>query len=348
MLPLEKELKTIKENIVQEVKDLKNLEDLEKLRLKYFSRKDGKLTQILKNIKNLDSNERKTVGSLANEVKVFISRILQDTEKHLKEKSFEENLKQEWIDVTSEIGGSNQIYEGSLNPETLIEQELKQVFSSLGFMIYDGPELGSDFYCFEALNIPKFHPARDMTDTLYIKDHPNWLMRTHTSESQVRIMKEFGAPLRAISMGRCYRNEAVDSRHEHTFYQCEGLMIDKDISLANLKYLLQEVSKYLFGPKTEIRLNPKFYPFVEPGFSGDVTCFLCEGKGCSVCKHSGWLEFFGAGMIHPNVLKYGNIDPKEYQGLAFGLGTSRMAMLKYGISDARYINSADLRFLKQF
>ena len=223
----------------------------------------------------------------------------------------------------------------------------------MGFMVLDGPELESDYYNFTAVNIPATHPARDMQDTFYIKGHGQnsdspWVMRTHTSTMQVRSLQKYGTPLKMIVPGKCYRNEATDPRHEHTFYQLEGMVIDKGITFSHLKGVLEAVAKHLYGEETEVRLMPKFYPFVEPGVRGEVTCFLCKGKGCRLCKNSGWLEIFGAGMTHPNVLKEGGIDPNVYQGFAFGFGLTRLVMLKYGISDVRLLESGDLRFLEQF
>ena len=224
-------------------------------------------------------------------------------------------------------------------------------------MILDGPELESDYYNFTALNIPETHPARDSQDTFYIKGHldsssatamaDTWVMRTHTSPLQIRGMQKYGAPLRIVMPGKCYRNEATDVRHEHTFYQLEGVVIDKDINFAHMKGVLEAVFKHVFGPETKMRLRPKFYPFVEPGVNGEVTCYLCKGNGCRLCKQTGWLEVFGAGMIHPNVLKEGGIDQKVYQGFAFGFGLTRLAMLKYGIEDIRLLESGNMRFLEQ-
>jgi phenylalanyl-tRNA synthetase alpha chain len=204
------------------------------------------------------------------------------------------------------------------------------------------------FIIFTALNIPSDHPARDMQDTLYIKGHSDWLMRTQTSPMQIRAMKKYGVPLRLVVPGRVFRNESTDPRHEHTFYQVEGVVIDKEINFSHMKGVLEAVAKFLYGPETEVRMRPKFYPFVEPGVNGEVTCFLCKGKGCRVCKQTGWLEVFGAGMIHKNVLKEGGVDSEQYQGFAFGLGLSRLVMLKYGIEDVRHFQSGDLRFLNQF
>jgi phenylalanyl-tRNA synthetase alpha chain len=218
----------------------------------------------------------------------------------------------------------------------------------MGFVVLDGPELESDYYNFTAVNIPPDHPARDMQDTFYIKGHPDWVMRTHTSPMQARALQKYGAPLRMVVPGRCFRNEATDVRHEHTFYQLEGMVIDEGITFGHMKGILETVAKHLYGKNTEVRLRPKFYPFVEPGVNGEVTCFLCKGNGCRLCKNTGWLEIFGAGMTHPNVIREGGLDPKKYQGFAFGFGLTRLVMLKYGIEDIRHLQGGDLRFLKQF
>jgi phenylalanyl-tRNA synthetase alpha chain len=234
-----------------------------------------------------------------------------------------------------------------------MERELVEIFASLGFSVFDGPELDSDYYNFASLNIPADHPARDMQDTFYIdkKDKDgklDLLMRTQTSNLQVRAMRKLGAPLRVVMPGRVFRNEATDARHEHTFYQFEGLMIAEDIDFSHLKKVFEIVGQRLYGPDTKIRMRPKFYPFVEPGSNGEYTCFLCNGQGCRVCKDTGWLEIVGCGLIHPRVLEAGGIDPEKYSGFAFGFGLSRLAMLKYNIDDVRLLTGNDLRFLEQF
>ncbi len=258
--------------------------------------------------------------------------------------------KENLVDVT--LPG-NAIKNGHLNPITIVQNDIEDLFTSLGFIIADGPELESDYYNFTALNMPPYHPARDMQDTFYVdsknkEGQLDLVMRTHTSPVQIRVMEKYGAPLKAIIPGRCFRNEATDARHEHTFYQIEGIMIDKNINFANLKSLLELVGKKLFGQNTKLRMRPKLYPFVEPGNNGEYTCFLCQGKGCRVCKYTGWLEIVGAGLIHPDVLRAGGIDPEVYSGLAFGFGLNRLAMLKYNINDIRLFNSGDLKFLEQF
>lgn len=318
---------------------------LEELEVKYLGRK-GELSNILRALKDLGEQEKKEIGQLANTIKNDVMAKFNEVKAEITGQEAEADF----VDVT--LPG-DKIDRGHLNPITIVQAELEDLFSSLGFMVLDGPELESDYYNFEALNIPKTHPARDMQDTFYIdkkneKGEYDLLLRTHTSPVQVRAMQKYGAPLRVIVPGRCFRNEATDARHEHTLYQLEGLMIDKNINFTHLKGLLELVGKKLFGAETQLRMRPKFYPFVEPGSNGEFTCLLCGGKGCKLCKNSGWLEVIGSGLVHPDVLRAGGIDPEQYSGLAFGFGLSRLAQLKYGIDDARAAMSGDMRFLQQF
>jgi phenylalanyl-tRNA synthetase alpha chain len=322
--------------------DVKDGVDLEEVRTKFLGRK-GHLAVLMKELAELADEERREIGQIANETKKVIEEGLAAAEEASRASRVIEG---EQIDVTEPTFPSAE--RGHLHPVTQVQEELEDLFYSMGFMVLDGPELESDHFNFTTLNIPPTHPARDMQDTLYIKDHPDWVMRTQTSPVQIRAMRKYGPPLRLVVPGRCFRNEATDSRHEHTFYQFEGLMIDKDINFGHMKAVLEKVVKHLFGEEVETRLRPKFYPFVEPGVRGEVTCFLCRGRGCRVCKKTGWLEVLGAGLVHPNVLHEGGIDPNEFQGFAFGFGLSRLAMLKYGIDDARLMQGGDIRFLKQF
>lgn len=339
-------LDKIKRDFTSAIDDVADLLDLEKLEQKFFSRKNGEFTNIMKNLKDLSDEARKEFGKLVNEVKNELEEMVMGKQDELKSKASAALAETESIDVTQPKLPRPRV--GHLHPITQMQYAIEDFFRSMGFMVLDGPELESDYYTFSAINIPADHPARDMQDTFYIKNHPNWVMRTHTSSVQVRGMQKYGAPSRFIVPGRCFRNEATDARHEHTFYQVEGVAIDKDISFADMKGVLEAFAKHLYGEKTEVRLRPKFYPFVEPGVNGEVTCYLCSGSGCKVCKNTGWLEVFGAGAIHPNVLKEGNIDPEVYKGFAFGFGLNRLAMLKYGIEDIRHFASGDLRFIRQF
>ena len=338
-------LANLKKEILDYLKEVKDDQVLRELEIKYLGRK-GKFTEVLRNLKNLDANEKKEIGQLANEIKKEIL----DKFKEVKNIISGENNQNKNIDVT--LPGKK-IKAGHLNPLTIIQNELEDLFIAMGFMVLDGPELESDYYNFEAVNIPKNHPARDMQDTFYI-DKKNkageydLVMRTHTSSVQVRAMQKYGAPLRCVVPGRVFRCEAIDASHEHTFDQMEGLMVGEKISLVNLIAVMKELLKGIFKKEVEVRVRPGYFPFVEPGIELDIKCTLCEGKGCPACKNSGWLELMPAGLVHPKVLEHGGIDPQKYSGFAFGLGLTRLVMMKYGINDIRLFNSGDLRFLEQF
>lgn len=343
---MQSEFEKLKSETLLALKAVKDKVQLEELENRVLGRKSGELTSLMKGLKDLSDDVRKSVGSLANEVKNAIEAEFTTKRTELNSVEWAGLLEKERLDITQPALPIKA--RGHLHPSTVIQKELEDLFTSMGFMVLDGPELESDYYNFSALNIPETHPARDSQDTFYIKGHGNWLMRTHTSPMQVRGMQKYGTPIRAIVPGKCYRNEATDVRHEHTFYQMEGVVIDKGITFAHLKGVLEIVAKHLYGEDTKVRLRPKFYPFVEPGVNGEVTCYLCKGGGCRLCKNTGWLEIFGAGMIHPNVLKEGGIDSKAYQGFAFGFGLTRLVMLKYGIDDIRLLESGDMKFLEQF
>ena len=341
---MESKLQQLKQEILSQLAEVKQPETLRDLEIKYLGRK-GELTKILRSVADLSAEEKKTLGRLANDIKIELINKFEEAKINLNK-----NVGADYVDVT--LPGV-EIKQGHLHPITIIQNEIEDLFSSLGFTVLDGPELESDYYNFTALNIPPYHPARDMQDTFYI-DHKNakgeydLLMRTQTSPMQIRAMQKYGAPIKCIVPGRCFRSEATDVRHEHTFYQVEGLMVDEGISFSNLKAILEVLGKKLFGSDTKFRMRPKFYPFVEPGSNGEYSCFLCGGKGCRLCKNTGWLEIVGCGMVHPNVLRAGGINPKKYQGFAFGYGLDRLAMLKYGINDIRLFHGGDLKFLKQF
>ncbi|MFH1583002.1 MAG: phenylalanine--tRNA ligase subunit alpha [Candidatus Falkowbacteria bacterium] len=341
---MESKLQQLKQEILDKLAEVKQIDILRDLEIKYLGRK-GKLTKILRSVADLSVEEKKTLGKLANEIKLELVNKFADVKT-----SLEKNLSGTVVDAT--LPGV-EIKTGHEHPITIIQNEIEDLFASLGFMVLDGPELESDYYNFTALNIPPFHPARDMQDTFYIdhknaKDEYDMLMRTQTSPMQIRAMQKYGAPLKCIVPGRCFRFETTDVRHEHTFYQVEGLMVGENINFSHLKGILEALGKKLFGPDTALRMRPKFYPFVEPGSNGEYSCFLCAGRGCRLCKNTGWLEIVGCGLVHPSVLKIGGIDPKKYQGFAFGYGLDRLAMLKYGINDIRLFHSGDLKFLKQF
>jgi len=339
-------LRQLKQEILEQLEKAADILSLQELEKKYLGRK-GELILLLKEIGSLPEAERKKAGRLANEIKAEIKQKLAEIKQKL---CTDRETVDNFFDAT--LPGT-EIESGHLHPLTLVQRELEKIFLSMGFIILDGPELESDYYNFEALNIPKSHPARDMQDTFYI-EHKNkqgeydMVMRTHTSNVQVRAMEKYGAPLRCVVLGKIYRNEATDQRHEHTFYQIEGLMVDTNISIAHLMAVLQEMFRRLFGKEAKVRLRPGYFPFVEPGVEVEMSCLLCKGEGCPVCKRTGWVEMLGAGLVHPNVLKFGGIDPKIYSGFAFGTGIERLAMMKYGIDDTRLFESGDLYFLSQF
>ena len=342
---MKNKLEDLKKHILEQLDKAKTGDLLRELEVRYFGRK-GELSNILRAVKDLGEQERQEIGALANSIKNDVTAKFNEIKKEVEGKE----AVSDFVDVT--LPGKK-IEQGHLNPISIIQAEMEDLFISMGFTVADGPELESDFYNFEALNVSKNHPARDMQDTFFIDKKNNngeydLVMRTQTSPVQIRAMQKYGAPLRIVVPGRTYRCEATDARHEHTFYQFEGLLIDKDINFSHLKGILELVGRKLFGPETKLRMRPKFFPFVEPGTNGEYTCSLCAGKGCKVCKGSGWLEVIGAGLVHPNVLRAGGIDPEIYSGFAFGFGLSRLAQLKYGIDDARLAMSGDLRFLSQF
>lgn len=342
-------LANIKTQALAEIEKAQNPDVLYQVQVKYLGRK-GELTLIMRGLADLPQAEKPAMGKLCNEVKVEVEAAFEKKKKMLCEAEISGKLNDAWIDVT--VPGTR-CEVGHIHPVSQVQEEVEKIFSSMGFSIMDGPEVESEYYNFEGLNIPSWHPARDMQDTFFIKQeadakHGRLVLRTHTSPVQVRTMEKYGAPLRIIVPGRCFRNEATDARHEHTFSQVEGLLVDKDISLAHLKGVMQEFLTRLFGRAIKVRFRPGYFPFVEPGVELDMSCLLCNEKGCRVCKHTGWLEFMGAGMVHPNVLKAGGIDPKKYQGWAFGFGLTRLVMMRYGIDDIRLLSGGDLRFLEQF
>lgn len=342
---MKNKLNQIKDEFLKKINEVKDLESLKNLEETYLNRKSD-FNLMLKDIKDLSDDLKKEVGFLANSIKQEMNEQITS----FKNKLENDNNKKVYFDPS--LPGKLE-EKGHLHPTTQVMQEIEELFISMGFVILDGPELESDYYNFTALNFPKHHPAREMQDTFFVdkknKDGEyDMIMRTHTSPMQIRAMKKYGAPLKVLVPGRCFRNEATDARHEHTFYQVEGMIIDKNINFSHLKGVLELIGKKLYGPNTELRMRPKHYPFVEPGSNGEYTCFLCGGKGCRVCKHSGWLEILGCGMIHPEVLRSGGIDPEEYSGFAFGFGLDRLVMLKYNIDDVRLFNSGDKRFLDQF
>jgi phenylalanyl-tRNA synthetase alpha chain len=317
-------------------------EELEEARVQALGRK-GALATISKTFGKLSPEDRARLGKLLNSVKKDLETEYESKKRRFEDTALQERLKREWIDVTLPAPG---IRPGSLHPITQLQEEIEDLFTSLGFAVLDGPEVETEEHNFDALNIPPNHPARDMQDTFWLSN--GLLLRTHTSPVQVRGMRQFGPPLRMIAPGRAFRNEEVDASHEHTFYQLEGMMVDRDVSVANLIYFMQTLLSGVFKRMMTVRLRPGYFPFVEPGFELDIRCLICDGKGCAVCKQSGWVELLPCGLVHPNVLRLSGIDPEEWGGFAFGLGLTRLAMMRYGIDDIRHLQSGDLRFLCQF
>ncbi|NQU77796.1 phenylalanine--tRNA ligase subunit alpha [Candidatus Falkowbacteria bacterium] len=343
-MTMKEKISQLKKEAIHEIKSSDTFDSLKKLEKKYLGRK-GELTDVLKGLKDLGKDARKDAGQFANQAKQELEQALKETQVSLEQVTGVKIVtKNDWVDVTM----PSKLSLGNLHPLSRVQYELEDIFSSLGFMILDGPELESDYYNFESLNIPKDHPARDIQDTFYIKGKKDQVLRTHTSNLQVRAMQEYGAPIRAIFPGRCFRFDATDASHDATFNQVEGLMIDKNISIANFKAIVDSFLSEIFNRKIKTRLRPGYFPFVEPGFEVDLPCEICKGRGCKVCKNSGWVEFMGAGMVHPIVLKNGGVDPKKYTGFAFGFGITRLTMMKYKINDIRHFLGSDLRFLKQF
>lgn len=333
----------IKSTALGEIEEAKNLTELENIRIKYLGKK-GELTSILKMMGTLSTEERPKMGTIVNEAKNEITSKLEIKEQAFKEQEIAKKLEEERIDVTLP---STKITRGSKHPLNRVIEEIEDLFVSMGYDVVSGPELETDEYCFERLNLPKGHPARDMQDSFYITSE--YLLRTQTSAVQARVMmeNEEKTPIRVIVPGKTYRRED-DATHSHQFNQVEGLVIDKDISFADLKGTLEIFMKNMLGENTKLRFRPSYFPFTEPSFEVDVSCFKCNGKGCNLCKQTGWIELLGAGIVHPNVLKMNGYDPNVYSGFAFGTGLDRLAMFKYGITDIRLLYENDVRFLKQF
>ncbi|MBU1102091.1 phenylalanine--tRNA ligase subunit alpha [Patescibacteria group bacterium] len=322
---------------MQKVSDKKLLEDL---RVRYLGR-NGELNKILRGLKELSEEERVQVGRYINEFKKEISELMETAEEKIKQMA--EDFSKEWLDVTAP---GAKLPQGHLHPRTIVLRKVEEIFQSLGFSVVDSREMETDYYNFQALNFPKDHPARDMQDTFYITDE--LLMRTQTSPNQVRYMEKHNPPLRIIVPGKVFRRDASDATHESQFYQVEGLMVDKHISIGHFKAVIGEFFSQLYGQKIKIRLRPSYFPFTEPSFEPDISCTFCDGRGCRICKNTGWLEMAGAGMVHPFVFKSAGYSPYEWQGFAFGFGLDRLVMMKYKINDMRVLNFGDLRFLKQF
>ena len=339
---MQEKLMQIQEVAIKEIEAATNSEAIEAIRVKYLGKK-GELTTILKGMGALSKEERPVVGKMVNDVKKVVEEKLESITKEIKEREKNAKLQNEVIDIT--MPGKKNIV-GKRHPLELTLERVKDIFISMGFAIEDGPEVELDHYNFEALNIPKNHPARSEQDTFYIND--NIVLRTQTSPVQIRTMENQEPPIKMISPGKVYRSDAVDPTHSPIFYQMEGLVVAKGVTFADLKGTLELFAKKMFGDKVQTKFRPHHFPFTEPSAEMDATCFVCGGKGCNVCKGSGWIELLGCGMVHPNVLRNCGIDPEVYSGFAFGFGIDRMVMLSYGLDDIRLLYESDMRFLNQF
>ena len=339
---MQEKIEQIRNNAEEEITSVSSIAELENVRIKYLGKK-GELTLVLRGMGSLPAEERPVVGSLVNEARDFIESKLSQKEKEIKEKLLEERLKTEKIDITMP---SKKVELGSIHPITQIINDVKEIFIGLGYEIAEGPEIELATYNFDKLNTPPDHPARDIQDTFYITD--SIVLRSQTSPMQARVMEQQKPPIKIICPGTVYRSDSVDATHSPVFHQIEGLVIDKHISMSDLKGTLELFAKKCLGEKTKIRFRPHHFPFTEPSAEADVSCFVCGGKGCRVCKGEGWIELLGCGMVHPNVLRNCNIDPEVYSGFAFGFGVERIAMAKFGIDDMRLLYENDVRFLKQF
>ncbi len=346
---MDNKIELLRQEIKERLSKTGSLADLDKIRVEFLGKK-GSITALLKNMKSLSNEEKKTFGAEVNKLKGYAAQRIDERIEELKKKEIElEIAAMPQFDITTPANLSR----GSYHPITLVQRQCETIFKSMGFTVEDYPEVVTDYECFESVNIPKHHPARDMQDTYYLENRQ--LLKSQTSAAQNAILRKYGkkmvedgVPIKAIFPGRCFRNEATDASHENTFFQMEGMMVDKDISISNLIFFMKTMLSEVFQRDVKVRLRPGFFPFVEPGFELDINCEICGGSGCSSCKHSGWLELCPCGMIHPNVLREGGIDPDKYTGFAFGLGLTRLAMMKYKVKDIRDLNSGSLKSLSQF
>lgn len=332
---METELKELKEGLQNELKNCSKEADILNIKSKYVGKK-SRITEILAGLKDMSVEDKRKYGSLINNTKKEMEGIVNEALKSLENKA---NIS---FDDTIDYDISN----GSLHPVTIVAKEITDILKKMGFTVVSGPEMESEYYNFEALNIPKDHPARDMQDTYYLNN--GMVLRTQTSDNQIHAMEKYGAPLRICAPGRTFRNEDLDANHENTFFQIEGMVIDQGVSIGNLLYVMKNVLSEVFKRDVDVRLRPGFFPFTEPSYELDMSCLICGGKGCPTCKNSGYIEMVGSGMVHPNVLRAGGIDPEKYTGFAFGIGLTRLAMMKYKINDIRGLNSGDIRYLKNF
>ena len=338
---MEKEVEQLESESLREIENTDNLEDLEKIRLELFGKK-GKINDLMTGLRNLVNEQKREAGQRINNLKKEIEESLNRKKELLKQKELEMKVNSiPFIDISLPAESTAE----NLHPITLVTKELIDIFVSMGFSVEDGREIESEYNNFESVNVPKNHPARDMQDTFWLETGE--VLKTQTSAAQNRILRKYGAPCKVIFPGRCFRNESVDASHDNTFFQLEGMVVGENISISNLIFFMKTMLSKAFKQDVKVRLRPGFFPFVEPGFELDASCIFCGGKGCQTCKNSGWIELCPCGMIHPKVLEMGGVDSTKYQGFAFGLGLTRLAMMKYGISDIRYTNTMNIKFLKQ-
>ncbi|RBS03839.1 phenylalanine-tRNA ligase alpha subunit [Enterococcus faecalis] len=344
-MTLQAQLEALRDNMLKEIAQVATLKELNQIRVETLGKK-GPITEVLRGMKNLSPEERPVVGGFANEIRDLLTEAIEARKVVLENEALNAALKEESLDVT--LPGK-QMPQGTRHILTQVMEEIEDIFLGMGYQVVEGYEVESDHYNFERMNLPKDHPARDMQDTFYISDE--MLIRTHTSPVQARTMEKHDfskGALRMISPGKVFRRDTDDATHSHQFHQIEGLVVDKNVTMGDLKGTLEVMMKKMFGEDRKIRLRPSYFPFTEPSVEVDVSCFKCGGAGCNVCKHTGWIEILGAGMVHPDVLQMSGIDPTEYSGFAFGLGPDRVAMLRYGVNDIRNFYQNDLRFLNQF
>lgn len=344
-MTLQAQLEALRDNTLKEIAQVATLKELNQIRVETLGKK-GPITEVLRGMKNLSPEERPVVGGFANEIRDLLTEAIEARKVVLENEALNAALKEESLDVT--LPGK-QMPQGTRHILTQVMEEIEVIFLGMGYQVVEGYEVESDHYNFERMNLPKDHPARDMQDTFYISDE--MLIRTHTSPVQARTMEKHDfskGALRMISPGKVFRRDTDDATHSHQFHQIEGLVVDKNVTMGDLKGTLEVMMKKMFGEDRKIRLRPSYFPFTEPSVEVDVSCFKCGGAGCNVCKHTGWIEILGAGMVHPDVLQMSGIDPTEYSGFAFGLGPDRVAMLRYGVNDIRNFYQNDLRFLNQF
>lgn len=346
---MDEKIKGLQDRFEKELSQISALPDIENIRVSYLGKK-GSVTDLLKGMRELSNEEKKSFGQQVNELKGIVAKKIAEKTEELKQKEIEKEIE---LMPEFDLSMPANLARGSYHPITLVQRQCEQIFESMGFTVEDYTEVVTDYECFEAVNVPKDHPARDMQDTYYLEN--GQLLKSQTSAAQNAILRKYkkpleeqGVPIKAIFPGRCFRNEATDACHENTFFQMEGMMVDKDISISNLIYFMKTMLSEVFQKDIKVRLRPGFFPFVEPGFELDISCLICGGEGCPSCKHSGWLELCPCGMVHPDVLRMGGIDPEKYTGFAFGLGLTRLVMMKYGIKDIRDLNGGSLKAMSQF